>query len=190
MYRNSPKSLPDWVCSDAKILVGGFGRGKGKTRAVAEKASKFGGKVLILVSLLPQKKVIQNYLSEMNVSASTDISLAAIDFVSRIKHQYDLVIIDEPDYTLTDRILSHIGQARQWAKQIAVIGSVYTLESDCIVEFDVDGTPYVRCKPKSNLLYLMSLFADDKDAELIITSSTLASTDRPIDIELQFQQGE
>lgn len=167
MYRNSPKSIPEWVSSDSKVVIGGFGRGKGKTRAVAEKASKFGGKVLILVSLLPQKKVIQNYLSEMNVSASTDISLAAIDFVSRIKHQYDLVIIDEPDYTLTDRILSHIGQARQWAKQIAVIGSVYTLESDCIVEFDVDGTPYVRCKPKSNLLYLMSLFADDKDAELI-----------------------
>jgi hypothetical protein len=120
----------------------------------------------------------------MNVSASTDISLAAIDFVSRIKHQYDLVIIDEPDYTLTDRILSHIGQARQWAKQIAVIGSVYTLESDCIVEFDVDGTPYIRYKPKSNLLYLMSLFADDKDAELIGEENMIDT------IELQFQQGE
>lgn len=183
--RNYPKSLPDWVCSDAKILVGGFERGKGKTKAAIEKASKYVGKTLYLCPSVSQRKLTEEAIKQYaNVSYGADITCAGVDKVSKIKHQYDLVIIDEPDYTLTDRILSHIGQARQWAKQIAVIGSVYTLESDCIVEFDVDGTPYIRCKPKSNLLYLMSLFADDKDAELIGEENMIDT------IELQFQQGE
>lgn len=169
--RNYPKSLPDWVCSDAKILVGGFERGKGKTKAATEKASKYVGKTLYLCPSVSQRKLTEEAIKQYaNVSYGADITCAGVDKVSKIKQQYDLVIIDEPDGIPREKLNEFLIEILKWAKQVAVIGTAITAEADCKVKVDENGLPSVVCTPKSNLLYLMLLissYEDIVDVEII-----------------------